>query len=529
MIYPAAILAVRGFIAFAIFVLLLHKSFAQNQLSGKKLEPEPLYPRIGVYGAFVLPFYDANFNVFPGFSMCVCDSTNLFRSAGGFGVAGGVLFQQPLSASTAVQLRLGYVLTGGSMTRLLDTLGVAFVSGQPVIMRSEYNIAMQMGMIAFEPRFVWMPLVEEMGLNLGLHLGLEAAWTLNRTFVGVERLLSPNNVGFPESGLRTRSLAASGASLVQQNPFYLAVMGAVSYDFPLGETAWITPELSYHFNLLTMLQSPAGANPAVRWTMNTLRLGASLTFDIVPPQPQKPSPSAESSASAPAQREIVRDKPVFLTLESRSLHVSGVVSDMRNVMANATVLVRNLENGALERFIPTRNAQFDEMLPLGVRYEIFAERAAERGGMERTNSIVVDARSQAGAVESLCNHLRFQAPTLAPEDMLGVILFDYDDERLREYEARLVRDIASSARQIMRERPSVRLMVVGHTSEEGTSEHNFRLSVSRAMMVRRGLEAEGIDGSRIFWEGLGELRPVAENFTENGRRLNRRAEVRVLR
>ncbi len=519
--------------AIILLLLLFAAHVLQAQEGINNNNDEPLYPRLGVYGTFVLPFYGANFSVFPGYSMCICDSTALFRSGGGFGVTGGVLFQQPLSPSTALQVRLGYVLTSGTMTRPLDTLGTAFVNNQPVIMRSEYIVSPQLGMIAVEPRFVWMPLVETMSLNLGLHLGVEAAWIQTRSVQGIERLLTPENVGFPESGLRTRSLATSAVNPGTPNPFYLAIMGAISYDFPLGESAWITPEISYHFNVLSLTQSPVGVSPPLLWTMNTLRIGASLTFDLMPPQPPKPVP-VSNEVQPPMPREIIRDKPITISIERREAHVSGVVSDMRNLMAVATVIVRDMDRGTTERYVATRNAQFDEMLPLGARYEIFAERASPLGsvyGVERTNSIIVDARSQVNGVESLCNHLRFpgQAPLAQNDDMLGVILFDYDDDRLRNYEAQLIREIAALARSVLQERPSARLIVVGHTSEEGTSEHNYQLSVRRAMMVRRGLESEGINSQQVIWEAFGELRPVAENVTENGRRLNRRAEVRVLR
>ena len=68
--------------------------------------------------------------------------------------------------------------------------------------------------------------------------------------------------------------------------------------------------------------------------------------------------------------------------------------------------------------------------------------------------------------------------------------------------------------------------VVGHADSRGSLEYNQGLSERRAETVKGKLE-ESFPQVPITASGLGETAPVASNDTEEGRRLNRRVEIRV--
>ncbi len=77
----------------------------------------------------------------------------------------------------------------------------------------------------------------------------------------------------------------------------------------------------------------------------------------------------------------------------------------------------------------------------------------------------------------------------------------------------------------LRDDPSARLMIVGHTDNTGSNAVNNPLSVERANSVRDYLTSRGMAGSRIETAGRGEREPVAENTTDAGRAKNRRVEI----
>jgi outer membrane protein OmpA-like peptidoglycan-associated protein len=69
------------------------------------------------------------------------------------------------------------------------------------------------------------------------------------------------------------------------------------------------------------------------------------------------------------------------------------------------------------------------------------------------------------------------------------------------------------------------LMVQAHTCSLASYEYNLKLSMDRAISVRKYLSEEmGVDEDRIMVAGASYLSPIASNDTEEGRSLNRRVE-----
>jgi type VI secretion system protein ImpK len=78
------------------------------------------------------------------------------------------------------------------------------------------------------------------------------------------------------------------------------------------------------------------------------------------------------------------------------------------------------------------------------------------------------------------------------------------------------------------------IKVVGHTdnvkpSGTGRYKSNFDLSVARAQAVATVMEPFITDDSRFMVEGRGELDPIADNGTQEGRAQNRRVEIMIPR
>jgi OOP family OmpA-OmpF porin len=71
---------------------------------------------------------------------------------------------------------------------------------------------------------------------------------------------------------------------------------------------------------------------------------------------------------------------------------------------------------------------------------------------------------------------------------------------------------------------SPKIVVEGHTDNEGTPEANLRLSLERAESVRQALIALGLPPDQVGSAGYGDTRPVALNTTAEGRRQNRRVD-----
>ncbi len=81
--------------------------------------------------------------------------------------------------------------------------------------------------------------------------------------------------------------------------------------------------------------------------------------------------------------------------------------------------------------------------------------------------------------------------------------------------------------QIMKENPTFKLNVEGHTDSTGGHEMNMKLSDARAASVANYLKSKGVEEARMSSEGYGPDRPIAPNRTVAGRAQNRRVEMKL--
>jgi outer membrane protein OmpA-like peptidoglycan-associated protein len=75
----------------------------------------------------------------------------------------------------------------------------------------------------------------------------------------------------------------------------------------------------------------------------------------------------------------------------------------------------------------------------------------------------------------------------------------------------------------------VRIELNGHTDNQGDANKDVVLSQQRVDRIKTYLVSKGIGAKRITGKGFGGTRPIASNATEDGRKLNRRVEFRILK
>lgn len=74
----------------------------------------------------------------------------------------------------------------------------------------------------------------------------------------------------------------------------------------------------------------------------------------------------------------------------------------------------------------------------------------------------------------------------------------------------------------------IKIEVASYTDSEGSAETNLKLSQARSQSVLDFLFSAGISKENVIAKGYGEADPIASNDTEEGRKLNRRTEIKIL-
>jgi len=114
-------------------------------------------------------------------------------------------------------------------------------------------------------------------------------------------------------------------------------------------------------------------------------------------------------------------------------------------------------------------------------------------------------------------------PPSSPPTHTKIITFYYDQAKFTAAGQTVIDEVV----KLLKEREELRIEIAGHTDAAGSSDYNMKLSQRRARAVLKYLSNNGIDTSHYIVVGYGELKPIADNSTENGRQRNRRVVLKL--
>jgi OmpA-OmpF porin, OOP family len=101
------------------------------------------------------------------------------------------------------------------------------------------------------------------------------------------------------------------------------------------------------------------------------------------------------------------------------------------------------------------------------------------------------------------------------------ILFDVNSDKIKPESYGVLKEIGT----VLKENPTVKVKIIGHTDADGDDAKNLDLSKRRAASVKHTLSTEfGIEATRMETDGKGETQPSDPNTTPQGKANNRRVE-----
>ncbi|MCP9237506.1 OmpA family protein [Lewinella sp. JB7] len=206
-----------------------------------------------------------------------------------------------------------------------------------------------------------------------------------------------------------------------------------------------------------------------------------------------------------------------------------VIDDKTGQPLRAEVRLKPLEPGSMVSSNHTdHRGRYLTVLPIGVDYGFTVEKS---GYLFYSNRFILTGPYSASEPYELLIRLQpVEAAAVAEEAeadgaiVLRNVFFATASDALLDLSTEELDRLAA----LLREQPTVRVEIAGHTDDVGSEEDNQDLSERRAASVKRYLESQGIAADRITAVGYGESRPVAPNETEAGRASNRRTTFRLL-
>jgi outer membrane protein OmpA-like peptidoglycan-associated protein len=102
-------------------------------------------------------------------------------------------------------------------------------------------------------------------------------------------------------------------------------------------------------------------------------------------------------------------------------------------------------------------------------------------------------------------------------------LFDFDKSDIRANQMSEVSEIATYVKQ----NPSTKVAIDGHTDPRGTDKYNQALSERRVNAIRDALMKAGVPADRILTGAFGESRLMCNQSTEECWQRDRRVEVLI--
>jgi len=123
----------------------------------------------------------------------------------------------------------------------------------------------------------------------------------------------------------------------------------------------------------------------------------------------------------------------------------------------------------------------------------------------------------------LDKNIFFKEDLVSKFGSIGNILFNFDSFQLTH----LAKDQLDSVVYVLKQYPSIKILLNGYTDNVGSDNYNLNLSKNRADKVLRYLVKKGINKKNIVINFFGEKFPTDNNLTSKGRKLNRRVELKI--
>ena len=205
-------------------------------------------------------------------------------------------------------------------------------------------------------------------------------------------------------------------------------------------------------------------------------------------------------------------------MNPQTMELSGIVMNKKDFLPMSLEITIETSNMNTKIVQSNEEGYYHTQIPTTGKYYF---RASKEGFMNLSDSIEV---IEFDPFNGITKDLYLMPIEVGITVRLNNIFFDFDKTTLRPESIPQLNRVVD----FMKNNPTVKVEIGGHTDNKGSDKYNINLSQGRADAVVNYVLEHGIDYERIIAKGYGEHLPVATNATDEGRQSNRRVEFKIL-
>ncbi|MEY3451608.1 MAG: peptidoglycan-associated outer membrane protein [Bacteroidota bacterium] len=211
--------------------------------------------------------------------------------------------------------------------------------------------------------------------------------------------------------------------------------------------------------------------------------------------------------------------PVLESTDSLAL-VTFKVTDFDDVAeAEAIINIDNLENNFTKKAIADVEGKFMILLPEGIPFNITVDKFGKNFNFGKLLIPKADGNTEFEQKLQIKVVTRYLG-TYTLEN----VNFETGKADIKPQAKAALDNLLKQ----LKESITMKVEIAGHTDNVGDDEKNMTLSQKRADAVKNYLTTRGINPTRIIAKGYGEVKPIADNNTVEGKAKNRRTEVKTI-
>jgi outer membrane protein OmpA-like peptidoglycan-associated protein/tetratricopeptide (TPR) repeat protein len=127
-------------------------------------------------------------------------------------------------------------------------------------------------------------------------------------------------------------------------------------------------------------------------------------------------------------------------------------------------------------------------------------------------------------IEPLVKRIALSRMKVGEKMLLANVFYEVDSWELKSESMQELNNLAD----LLFSNKDISVEIGGYTDSTGSAEYNITLSEKRALSVVNYLISKGISSDRLRYKGYGNTSPIGDNITYEGRKLNRRTEVKII-